>query len=356
MDIKLFDYLLPPELIAQYPAKKRDGSRLMVLDRQFGKSEIRPFVSLIDFLHKGDALVLNNTRVFKARLYGHRKTGAKVEVFLIRALPANSTAGTNRLRLRLRRWEAMAQPSRRLHESEEIIFDDKHSLMLQKDIGGGRWLVSFSSKKIEKSIISKFGHIPLPLYIKRQDASGDTRRYQTVFARKDKAEAVAAPTAGLHFTSAMLKKIKNKGVKIVEITLDVGPGTFKPVKTENIEEHKVDAENARLSARAAAALNQVRERGGRIIAVGTTTVRTLESAPLNNGRLQPFSGEVDLFIKPGHKFNIVNSLLTNFHLPRSSLLILIAAFAGRELALKAYQEAVKNELRFYSYGDAMLII
>lgn len=354
MDINLFDYPLPPELIAQFPAKKRDASRLMVLDRQFGKTEFRPFASLINFLQKGDALVLNNTRVFKARLLGHRKSGAKVEVFLIRAVPVNAIAGKKGLRTRL--WEAMAQPSRRLKESEEVPFDDKHSLILQKDIGGGRWLVSFSSKKIEKSIISKFGHIPLPHYIKRSDVAGDSRRYQTVFARKDKAEAVAAPTAGLHFTKAFLNRIKKKGVKVVEVTLDVGPGTFKPVKVSNIEEHIIDAEKATLSVRAAAMLNKVRESGGRIIAVGTTSVRALESAPFTNGKVQPFSGDVDLFIKPGHNFRVVDSLLTNFHLPKSSLLILVSSFAGRELVLKAYEEAVKNEMKFYSYGDAMLII
>lgn len=352
MDIKLFDFKLPLELIAQVPAKKRDQSRLMVLDRQFGKTEIHSFAKIIDFLHKGDALVINNTRVFKARLFGHRKTGAKVEVFLIRPLPENAAAGSNTLRV----WEAYAQPSRRLNELEEIVFDEKHSLVLQKDIGGGRWLVSFSSKKMEKAIISKFGHIPLPLYIKRDDEAGDSRRYQTVFARKDKAEAVAAPTAGLHFTKALLDKIKKKGVKVVEITLDVGPGTFKPVKVENIDEHVVDPEQATLTPKAAGVLNKVREKGGRIIAVGTTSVRTLESASQKGGKIKPFSGEVNLFIKPGHKFKFADSILTNFHLPKSSLLILVSAFAGRETVLGAYEQAVRENLRFYSYGDAMLIV
>jgi len=352
VDIKLFDYQFPAELIAQVPAKKRDQSRLMVLDRQFGKTEIHPFAKIIDFLHKGDALVINNTRVFKARLLGNRKSGAKVEVFLVRALPADATEGSKRLR----RWEVLAQPSKRLDEKEEIWFGGDHSLTLEKNLGEGKWLISFPSKKIEKAIITKFGHTPLPLYIKRSDKAGDSRRYQTVFARKDKAEAVAAPTAGLHFTKALLTKIKKKGVKVVEITLDVGPGTFKPVKVENIEEHIVDPERATLTPKAAGVLNKVREKGGRIVAVGTTSVRTLESAPQKGGKFKPFSGDVDLFIKPGHKFKVADSLLTNFHLPKSSLLILVSAFAGRETVLGAYEKAVSERMRFYSYGDAMLIV
>ncbi len=352
MDIKLFDYQLPPELIAQFPAKKRDQSQLMVLDRQFGKTEVQPFSKIIDFLHKGDALVINNTRVFKARLLGNRKTGAKVEVFLVRELPANATEGPNTLRV----WEGMAWPSKRLDAKEEILFGAKYRLTLEKKLGEGKWNISFASRIIEKVIISKYGHIPLPLYIKREDELGDSRRYQTVFARKDKAEAVAAPTAGLHFTAALLNKIKKKGVKVVEITLDVGPGTFKPLKVGNIEEHTVDPERATLTPKAAGVLNKVREKGGRIIAVGTTSARTLESAPIKAGKIQPFSGDVDLFIKPGHKFKVTDALLTNFHLPKSSLLILVSALAGREIILKAYEEAVKNKMRFYSYGDAMLIV
>ncbi len=354
MDIKLFDYNLPPELIAQFPAKKRDQSRLMVLDRQFGKTEIHSFSKIVDFLQKGDALVINNTRVFRARLLGNRKTGAKVEVFLIRSLPANSTEGTMPLRRRV--WEGLAQPSRRLDEKEEIWFDDKRHLLLEKKMEAGKWVISFPSGKIEKEIISKFGHMPLPLYIKRGDGISDSRRYQTVFAKKDKAEAIAAPTAGLHFTKALLAKIRKKGVKIVEITLDVGPGTFKPVKVENINDHIIEPERANLTLKAAGVLNKVREKGGRIIAVGTTSARTLESAPLKGGKIQPFSCDVNLFIRPGHKFKVVDSLLTNFHLPKSSLIILVSTFAGRESILGAYERAISESMRFYSYGDAMLIV
>jgi len=355
MNINLFDYNLPVEKIAQYPAKKRGSSKLMVLDRQTGQTEIHPFRAIVNYLHKGDALVINNTRVFKARLLGHRKTGGKVEVFLIR--PLYVVAGKSNARTkRLRRWEGMAQPSKRLNEGEEICFDEGLSLHLMKRMEKGNWEISFPSAKAEKAIIAKFGHVPLPLYIKRPDETGDLRRYQTVFARKDKAEAVAAPTAGLHFTKTLLDKIKNKGVKVVEVTLDVGPGTFKPVKTEEIENHTIDPETARLTAKSAAVLNSVRKKGGRIVAVGTTSVRTLESAKFTSGGIQKFSDEVNLYIKPGHKFRVIDSLLTNFHLPKSSLLILVSAFAGREQILKAYDEAIKNDFRFYSYGDAMLIV
>ena len=352
MDINLFDYQLPPELIAQHPAKKRDGSKLMILDHKSGQTEIQPFSKIVNFLNKGDALVLNNTRVFKARLLGHRKTGAKVEVFLIRALPPDASEGSNRLRL----WEGLAQPSKRLDEKEEIWFGEQPSLILETKLNDGKWIVSFPSLKVEKAVISKFGHTPLPPYIKRPDETGDLLRYQTVFARRDRAEAVAAPTAGLHFTKALLNRIKKKGVKVVEITLDVGPGTFKPVIVSEIEEHRVEPEQATISAKAALVLNKVRKNGGRIIAVGTTSARTLESATIAGGQIQPLSAKVDLYIKPGHNFKVVDSLLTNFHLPKSSLLILVSALAGRELILKTYEEAVRQQMRFYSYGDAMLVV
>ncbi|HEX2896892.1 MAG TPA: tRNA preQ1(34) S-adenosylmethionine ribosyltransferase-isomerase QueA [candidate division Zixibacteria bacterium] len=352
MDISLFDYHLPRELIAQFPAEKRDESRLMILNRESGTIETKLFKSIVDYLQKGDALVINNTRVFKARLLGNRLSGGKVEIFLAKPLPSKPGKAKNGPRL----WEAMAHPSRRLKENEEIQFGRKNSLVLEKDIGGGKWLVSFPSKEMQKRIVGKFGHMPLPHYIKRIDIKLDMSRYQTVFARKDKAEAVAAPTAGLHFTKALLAKIKKKGVKIIELTLDVGPGTFKPVKVENIDEHEIDPEQATLSAKAAATLNKIKKAGGRIIAVGTTSVRTLESAPIKSGQVQSFSGPIDLYIRPGHNFKAVDLLVTNFHLPRSSLLILVSAFAGREKVLKAYEQAVKKEFRFYSYGDAMLII
>ena len=352
MDINLFDYNLPTELIAQYPPERRGQSRLMILKRSTGQIEIRPFSALPEYLVRGDALIMNNTRVFKARLLGHRQTGAEVEIFLVKALPRHTTAG----RVSLSEWEGLVRPSRRLKDGEEIIFDERHRLCLKENLGDGKWLIEFSSRTMEQNIIRKFGHMPLPQYIKRQDESSDSKRYQTVFARKDKAQAVAAPTAGLHFTRSMLKDFKQQGVKTVEITLDVGPGTFKPVKVKDINRHVVDAEFASLSAKACKSLNSVKANGKRLIAVGTTSMRTLESASVNNNKIEPFSKDVDLYIKPGYRFKFADCLLTNFHLPKSSLLILVSAFAGREKILNAYQQAIRNKMRFYSYGDAMLIL
>ena len=351
-DIKLFDYNLSPELIAQYPPKRRGNSKLMILNRASGQIDIRPFSALSEYLVRGDALVMNNTRVFKARLLGHRQSGAEVEVFLTKPLLQSANSSKNRLR----RWEGLVKPSRRLKDGEEIVFDERHRLCLKEHLGDGKWLIEFSSRTMEQKVIRKFGHIPLPQYIKRQDEIGDSKRYQTVFARKDRANAVAAPTAGLHFTRSMLEKLKRLDIKAVEVTLDVGPGTFKPVKVEDIRNHKVDSEFASLSAKACRTLNRVKSKGKRVIAVGTTSMRTLESAAVTGNAIQPFSKEVDLYIKPGYEFKFADCLLTNFHLPKSSLLILVSAFAGRERILKAYQEAIRNKMRFYSYGDAMLIL
>ena len=351
-DIKLFDYNLSPELIAQYPPKRRGNSKLMILNRASGQIDIRPFSALSEYLVRGDALVMNNTRVFKARLLGHRQSGAEVEVFLTKSFLQAAISSKDRLR----RWEGLVKPSRRLKDGEEIIFDERHKLCLKENLGDGKWLIEFSSRSMEQKVIRKFGHIPLPQYIKRQDEISDSKRYQTVFARKDRAKAVAAPTAGLHFTRSMLEKIKQQGVKSVEITLDVGPGTFKPVKVEDITNHKVDSEFASLSAKACRIINTVKSKGNRVIAVGTTSMRTLESAAVTGNAIQPFSKDVDLYIRPGYAFKFADCLLTNFHLPKSSLLILVSAFAGRERILDAYQEAIRNKMRFYSYGDAMLIL
>ena len=351
-DIKLFDYNLPSELIAQYPPERRGNSKMMILNRTSGQIDIRPFGALSEYLVRGDALVMNNTRVFKARLLGHRQSGAEVEVFLTKSF----LKAANSSKKGLRPWEGLVKPSRRLKDGEEIIFDEHHRLCLKKNLGDGKWLIEFSSKSIEQKVIRKFGHIPLPQYIKRQDENSDSKRYQTVFARKDRANAVAAPTAGLHFTRSMLENLKRLGIKTVEVTLDVGPGTFKPVKVEDIRNHKVDSEFASLSAKACRILNTVKSQGNRVIAVGTTSMRTLESAAVNKNQIEPFSKDVDLYIKPGYQFKFADCLLTNFHLPKSSLLILVSAFAGRERILKAYQEAIRNKMRFFSYGDAMLIL
>lgn len=343
--ISLYDYNLPPELIAQSPTRRRDQSRLMVLDRDSSEIIVRPFGSIVDYLKPGDALVVNNTKVFKARLFGRRATGAKVELFLVRTVERGQPL----------EWIAMVSPSRRVREGEMIEFGPKQ-VRLDADIGGGRWQVSFASERQRLSIIQEFGHVPLPHYIRREDQATDLRRYQTVFADQQNVGAVAAPTAGFHFTKPLLAGLKSKGVKLIEVCLHVGPGTFKPVKVENIYEHVVDPEIATLSPEAAHTINMVREGGGKIVAVGTTSVRTLESAKFTKGQIQPFSGMVDLYIKPGYHFRVVDQLITNFHLPKSSLLILVGAFAGRERIMSAYHEAINQRLRFFSYGDAMLIL
>ena len=346
MDISLFDYNLPPELIAQFPLRRREDSRLMILDREGNDQPLfRPFKCIAEYFSSGDALVVNNTKVFKARLLGRRATGGRVEIFLVRPVGLET----------LTVWEALVYPSRRVREEESILFED-YSILLKRDIGGGRWEVQFQSDSQRQKIISRHGHIPLPHYIKREDQPSDIRRYQTVFADKNNIGAVAAPTAGFHFTKPILRTLNEKGVKVVQTCLHVGPGTFKPVIVENIDDHIVDPEMASLSPEAASTINEVREQGGRVFAVGTTAVRTLESAPIDDGSIQPFNGMVDLYIKPGHQFKLVDHLITNFHLPKSSLLILVSTFAGREHILQAYAEAINQRLRFYSYGDAMLIL
>jgi S-adenosylmethionine:tRNA ribosyltransferase-isomerase len=345
MELSLFDYDLPRELIAQYPNRRRDQSRLMVLERETGQISHRKFRHIVEYLRRGDALVINNTKVFKARLMGKRATGGQVEVFLVRRFDDASVEC----------WEALAQPSRRLKEGERIFFNDKHGIELLTNLGDGRWRVRFDSAAARRRIIARFGHVPLPQYITREDQPADLRRYQTVFANADQAGAVAAPTAGFHLTRGLLSQIRTMGVKVCEITLHVGPGTFKPITTDNIEAHTVDPEFAQISQSVADTLNAVRAKGGRIFAVGTTSVRTLESAPLENGEILAFGGMVDTYLRPGHRFRCVDHLITNFHLPRSSLLVLVSAFAGREQILDAYAEAIRERYRFYSYGDAMLL-
>nr|MBN2276225.1 tRNA preQ1(34) S-adenosylmethionine ribosyltransferase-isomerase QueA [candidate division Zixibacteria bacterium] len=346
MDISLFNYDLPPDAIAYYPARQRDLSRLMILDRVSGRISHDKFTGIVSYLNEGDALVVNDTKVLKARLFVHRQTGGKIELFLL-----NKISYENR-----DCWEILSHPTKRLKEGEEVVVDDGLMIEVIKKVPGGRSLISFRNKTEEKKIISKYGHIPLPIYIHRPDEKTDESRYQTIFAKESKTWAVAAPTAGLHFTPRVLKKITGKGIKVIPITLHVGYGTFKPVKVDNIEDHSVDAEYAEISKSAAASINRIRAAGGKIFAVGTTSVRTLESAPQINGEIQPFAAPVDLYIRPGYQFNVVDHLITNFHLPKSSLILLVSALAGREKILEAYKLAVKEKYRFYSYGDCMLIL
>jgi S-adenosylmethionine:tRNA ribosyltransferase-isomerase len=350
MDIKLFDYELPPELIAQVPARRREDSRLMIVNRSNGEIKTGKFADMVGYVDAGDLLVVNNTKVFKARLYGHRKTGGSVEVFLVRRMPGETEL-----------WSALVQPSKRLDEQEKIYFGDdsrppRPCLRLSEHVSGGQWLVKFTSAEERAKIIETFGHVPLPHYIKRDDTPGDIERYQTIFARADRVGAVAAPTAGFHFTNRIAADLKKKGAAFGGLTLHVGPGTFKPVSVEQIEDHHVDPELATLEQPVADRINQTRSSGGNILAVGTTSVRTLEAAPTTDGKIMPFSDMVDLYIRPGHTFRFVDRLITNFHLPRSSLLILVSAFATRDLIREAYDRAIREKFRFYSYGDAMLIL
>jgi S-adenosylmethionine:tRNA ribosyltransferase-isomerase len=345
VQVSLFDYNLPQELIAQFPARKRDQSRLMVVDRSTGQTSDHKFSEITTFLSPGDALIVNNTKVFKARLIGSRKTGGKVEIFLVRPESEGSE-----------RWIALVMPGRRVNEGEEIVFGKTGTVILDQRCDDGSWRVSFTSRTAREKIIASAGHVPLPPYVSRDDQPSDIRRYQTVYAAPDKVGAVAAPTAGFHFTRPMLETIRESGIEIIELTLHVGPGTFRPIKTDSIDEHFVDPEYAELPPESAARINTVRAAGGRLFVVGTTCTRTLEAAPVDNDRIQTFSGPVDLYIQPGHDFRWVDHLITNFHLPKSSLLVLVAAFTGRERILSAYAEAVQKRYRFYSYGDAMLIL
>ncbi len=350
MDISSFDYHLPPELIAQLPARRREDSRLMIVNRTDGTITTGRFSDVVAHINSGDLLIVNNTKVFKARLYGQRKTGGSVEVFLVR-----KTSGETEI------WQALVQPSKRLDEGERIYFGKaetgkKYGLLLKEHVSGGSWLVEFPSSEDRALIIEQFGHVPLPHYIKREDTPSDIERYQTIFARVDRVGAVAAPTAGFHFTESIVREIKKRGAGFAELTLHVGPGTFKPVTVEQIEDHQVDPELATLEATVAERINKTRAAGGKLIAVGTTSVRTLESAPVSDGKIGSFSNMVDLYIRPGHEFRFVDHMITNFHLPKSSLLILVCAFASRELIMKAYERAIQEKFRFYSYGDAMLIL
>jgi len=345
MQLELFDYNLPEEQLAYYPAKQRDASKLMSLDRATGQIGHHKFSEIIDFLNPGDALVINNTRVFKARLRARRETGGRVEVFLLEEIKHEGKIS----------WLVLTHPTRRIKEGEQLYVGEFDSFELVAKRDDGKSIIRFKSRSEADRIINRYGNVPLPIYIHREPDKEDEERYQTVYSLTTKDKSVAAPTAGLHFTDQILDRIKEKGIKIIPITLHVGYGTFKSVKSENIEDHIVDPEFAEISKSSAKAINRIRAEGGKIVAVGTTSVRTLESANIVNGEIQPLSDYVHLYIRPGYEFKVVDRLITNFHLPKSSLIILVSAFAGREKILEAYNEAVKNGYRFYSYGDCMVI-
>ncbi|MDN5347879.1 MAG: S-adenosylmethionine:tRNA ribosyltransferase-isomerase [Clostridia bacterium] len=343
MRLEEFDYYLPPELIAQEPLEPRDASRLLILHRSGGQIEHRHFYDLPAYLRPGDVLVVNNTRVIPARLHGYKETtGAKIEVLLLKEVG-------------LRRWEVLARPARRLPVGARVIFGQGELVgeVLAPTPAGGRLLQFYCPGGDDfRTVLGKLGQVPLPPYIRRPLERAE--RYQTVYARQE--GSAAAPTAGLHFTPELLAGIREQGVQVVELLLHVGLDTFRPVKEENIEEHRMHSEYYAVEPGAAAAINKARAAGGRVIAVGTTVVRTLETVAGPDGKVHAGSGWTDLFIYPGYRFKAVDCLITNFHLPKSTLLMLVCAFAGREKVLEAYREAIKQRYRFFSFGDAMLII
>ena len=340
-----FDYKLPEELIAQQPLEQRDDSRMLILNRADQTREDSRFDLLPEHIHSGDVVVVNNTQVFPARLIGQRDpSGGRVEVLLVREVECAS-------------WEALVRPAHRLKTGARIRFGDSGSWaeVMESSAAGFR-LLTFGGDRSVDSLLHEQGQTPLPPYIRRPAGTSveDRERYQTVFARER--GAIAAPTAGLHFTSEVVEALRSRQASVVEITLHVGYGTFEPVRVEHIEEHRVAPEFFRISEEAATAINESRERGGRIIAVGTTTTRALESAVNADGLIEAGARETGLTITPGYRFRATDALLTNFHLPRSSLLLLVSAFAGREFTLEAYRYAVAARFRFYSYGDCMFVI
>lgn len=342
MLVKDFTYQLPDELIARYPAAERDGSRLMALDRSCGKISENIFSEFHSYLQPGDLLIMNDTRVIPARLFGVKESGGRVELFLLKKM-----AGDNVV------WEALLRGSKRFKEGQKIILE---SGMFAEVIGRGddeSWLIQFSGVEVFDSWLEKVGHIPLPPYFQREDETLDRERYQTVVASVP--GAVAAPTAGLHFTHNLIDALKSKGVNIATVTLHTGLGTFKPVRVERVEDHRIHCEKYIIPEETVSVISSTKKAGGRLIAIGTTSARALEYVADDSGKILPGAGEADIFIYPGYRFKVVDALLTNFHLPESTLLMLISAFAGKEFALSAYQEAVRRKFRFYSYGDAMFI-
>lgn len=344
MHISEFDYELPEELIAQQPLARRDASRMLVLDRKKQTWSDSNFQHFPEHLRSNDVVVVNNSRVIPARLSGHRaETGGAVEIFLVREIEP-------------RIWDALVRPGGRLREGARVVFGDGKLIGELLD-GPGHELrrVRFVCDGEFEDVLTELGSTPLPPYIKRPagDSPSDRERYQTVYSKSP--GAIAAPTAGLHFTAAILEQVKASAT-VAEVTLHVGYGTFEPVRVDDLDQHSVSSERFTISSEAAEKINNARSKGGRLIVVGTTTMRALESSATESGRVQATTGEASLTIKPGYRFRIADALLTNFHLPRSSLLVLVSAFAGRELVLRAYGHAVEQRYRFYSYGDCMLIL
>ena len=346
MLVSEFDYKLPENLIAQMPADKRDTSRMMVLNRANHTIEHKHFYDIVDYLDDNTLLVLNNTKVLPARLYGTKETGAKIEVFLLESQEGKI-------------WSCLIRPSKRVKSGNIIkISDELSAKVVQRLEDDGEWLVELIFNGDLFDILHKVGNLPLPPYIERklqteEIKNFDKERYQTVYAEDE--GSVAAPTAGLHFTKEILKKLKDKGVEIAYVTLNVGLGTFRPVKCENILDHKMHSETFEISQETADIINKAKSKGKKLVAVGTTTVRTLETAYQKYGEIKACHDHSELFIYPPYEFKVVDKLITNFHLPKSTLLMLVSAFAGKDFIFNAYKDAVKNSYRFFSYGDCMFI-
>ena len=340
LKVKDFYFDLPEELIAQHPLEKRDESKLMVLNKETGEIEHKVFKDIIDYLQPGDCLVLNNTRVLPARLIGAKEgSGGKIEFLLLKRIDKDS-------------WETLVKPGRRAQIGTRFTFGNGELKAVVTDMGEeGSRIVKFEYEGIFEEVLDKLGQMPLPPYI--TERLEDRERYQTVFSKES--GSAAAPTAGLHFTEELLKKIKDKGIEIAFVTLHVGLGTFRPVKAENIEEHHMHSEHYELTEEEANKINRAKENGGRVIAVGTTSNRTIETIAGEDGKVKAQSGWTDIFIYPGYKFKVVDALITNFHLPESTLIMLISAFSTKEYVMNAYNEAIKNRYRFFSFGDAMFI-
>lgn len=334
-----FDYNLPEELIAQHPADKRDFSRLMVVDRKTGKREDKHFYDIIDYLNEGDLLVMNDTRVIPARLFGHREgKEEEIEVFLLENIEDD-------------KWEVLVRPGKKMKIGTKCIFSDELSLEVVDIKEDGNRVVEFFYDGIFQEILDRLGNMPLPPYIKEK--LKDKERYQTVYSKNP--GSVAAPTAGLHFTKELLKKIEEKGVKLAYITLNVGLGTFRPVKVDDVKNHKMHSEFYQIRKETADLINETKKNNKRIISAGTTTTRTLESVYKKNGQIKEDSGWTDIFIYPGFEFNVIDCQITNFHLPKSTLIMLVSALASKEIILDAYRDAVDKKYRFFSFGDAMFL-
>ena len=349
MKLSNFNYDLPTELLAEYPSDQRDESRLMVLHRDSGKIEHKTFKDVIDYFEDGDSFVLNNTKVFPARLMGNKeKTGARIEVFLLRELSSEQ-----------RLWDVLVDPARKIRIGNKLYFGDDDSLVaevIDNTTSRGRTLRFLYDGTYEefREKLLELGQTPLPKYIKRDEEDFDKERYQTIYAKN--VGAVAAPTAGLHFSKHLLKRLQIKGVNLAELTLHVGLGTFNPVEVEDLSKHKMDSEELMINDEVVKIVNTTKQNKRKVCAVGTTVMRGLESSVSSTGTLNPYVGWTHKFIFPPYEFSIANALITNFHMPKSTLLMMVSAFAGYDFMMEAYNEAVKEKYRFYSYGDAMLIL